>query len=306
MIKNVHNLYSFLGLTPGELDSITSRITENYYQRSRPKIKYGEFQRDDSGHIKYRDLLIPSYILKSRQQRIARLLSGIILPVYMFGSIKERSNIQNARQHLNHQYFFTLDLKKFFPNINHHQVNKMLCRNGFSFSVSRILTQLTTYQASLPQGAPSSPVIANLVFMPTGNRLNELAKMNKIIFTTFLDDLTFSSDHCFKKLIPEIIKIVKLGGFYPAYDKMHYRKGYSEVTGLFVKGDRLELPYSMNKKTRENHHIKSYKEQVRKYNSVSPCLIKHCKKDLRLFEANKKGHRLVTLAPLQNLPTGGL
>lgn len=262
MIKSLPNLYSFLWLPEKEINAIMSNIRNYYSLKINPKKKYGDFQRDDFGNIRFRELMVPNYILKSRQQKIAQFLNQISLPEYMFGSVPGKNNILNACQHLNQKYFLTIDLKKFFPNINHHQVNTMFCNNGFSPSTSRILTKLTTYQESLPQGAPSSPIIANLVFLQTSDKLYKLAKNNNIIFTTFLDDLTFSSNHCFKNMIPLIIAIIKRNNFYPAYGKIHYRQNYCEITGLFVKGDALELPYKMAKKSNSNFHIKSYEKQV--------------------------------------------
>jgi RNA-directed DNA polymerase len=266
MIKSLPNLYSFLSLPEREIIAITLNLRNYYSLKSKPKKKYGDFQRDDFGKIRYRELMVPIYILKSRQQKIAQLLNQIPLPEYMFGSVSGKNNIMNAQQHVNNKYFLTIDLKKFFPNINHRQVNAMFCNNGFSPSASRILTKLTTYQASLPQGAPSSPVISNLVFLKTGNKLCTLAKNNDITFTTFLDDLTFSSNYSFKNLIPQIIDIIKQDNFYPAYSKIHYRQDYCEITGLFVKGNVLELPYIMKKKIKSNFYIKPYQRLVQEYN----------------------------------------
>jgi RNA-directed DNA polymerase len=266
MIKSLPNLYSFLRLPEKIVSCITVNISNYYSPKLKPKKKYGDFQRDDLGNIKYRELLVPDFILKSRQQYIIRLLNQVHLPHYMYGSIGGKNNIQNAQQHLNKKYFLTIDLQNFFTNINHHQVYKMYCRLGFSSSVSRILTQLTTYRASLPQGAPSSPVIANLVFLNTADRLNTLAKSNNITFTTFLDDLTFSSNYDFKDIIPQIISLISYDSFYVAYEKIHYRKDYCEITGLFVKGGVLELPYVMQNKVGLNHCLRAYENQVQQYN----------------------------------------
>lgn len=268
MIKSLPNLFSFLKLPEKDIGAIIPNLQHYYIPKVRPKKKYGNFQRDSSGNIKYRSLLIPDHILKSRQQLIVQLLSKIVLPGYMYGSVQGKNNIQNAQQHLNHKYFLTIDLKKYFSNITHRQVNRIFNEHGFSPSVSRILTQLTTYQASLPQGAPSSPVIANLVFMNTGNKLYALAKNNGLTFTAFLDDLTFSSMQDFKYLIPQIIEIIRQDNFYIAYEKIHYRKSYCEITGIFVKGEILELPYIMDNKTKYNYNLKVYKNQIQRFNFV--------------------------------------
>jgi RNA-directed DNA polymerase len=270
MIKSLPNLYSFLKLSEIGVGSLLENLYYFYTSKKQPKIKYGDYQRDDFGKIKERQLTIPSYVLKSRQKLIAQLLNRIPLPEYLFGSIPAKNNILNARQHVTHKYFLTIDLKDFFSNISHHQVYSIFTRNGFSPSVSSILTKLTTYQSCLPQGVPSSPVIGNLVLEDTCNELFKLAKANKITFTSFLDDLTFSSTHCFKILIPQFINIIKSNGFYPSYKKIHYRKGYCEVTGLFVKGKTLELHYKMAKKAKTNIHLKSYQELVKRYNMFTP------------------------------------
>jgi len=235
MIKSLPNLYSFLHLTKSELNVIVNSTGNLYYSKNSPKKKYGEFQRDVQGHIKCRDLLIPCYPLKKIQKRINDLLHSIELPDYMYGSIRGKNHIMNALQHLEQEYFLTTDLKNFFPNINHHQVFHMFCNNGFSPSVSRILTKLTTYNKSLPQGATSSPVIANLVFVDTAQQLALLSEKHNIIFTAFLDDLSFSSKYCFKYLVSQILHMLKENSFHPSYSKIHYRRYRCEITGLIVR-----------------------------------------------------------------------
>ena len=274
MIKSLPNLYSFLRLPETIVSCITTNISNYYSPKLKPKKKFGDFQRDDAGNIKYRQLFVPDFILKSRQQYIARLLNQVHLPHYMYGSIEGKNNIQNAQQHLNKKYFLTIDLKNFFSNINHRQVYKVFCRLGFSPSVTRILTQLTTYQASLPQGAPSSPVIANLIFLNTAEKLYSLAKSNNITFTTFLDDLTFSSNYDFKDIIPKIISLISNNRFQVAYEKIHYRKGYCEITGLFVKRGVLELPYVMQHKAKSNYCLWAYENQVQQYNLLKLTIYK--------------------------------
>src|SRR6266542_2197322 len=126
MIKGLPNLYSFLHLTQTGLNKILDKIDKYYKPKREPKKKYGEYQRDNRGRIKYRDLLVPIYPLKLAQQRINDLLQNIDLPDYMFGSIPKRNHIINAQQHLNQTHFLTIDLKKFFPNINHFQVHEKI------------------------------------------------------------------------------------------------------------------------------------------------------------------------------------
>ncbi len=266
MIKGLPNLYSFLHLTQTGLNKILDKIDKYYKPKREPKKKYGEYQRDNRGRIKYRDLLVPIYPLKLAQQRINDLLQNIDLPDYMFGSIPKRNHIINAQQHLNQTHFLAIDLKKFFPNINHFQVHEMFLNQGFSHAVSHILTKLTTHQKSLPQGAPTSPVIANLVFLNTAQRLFEFAKTYNLTFTNYLDDQSFSSKKSFKELVPQILAIIKQNKFFPAHDKIHYRINRCEITGLIVNGNKLQLMPEMTEKARTNIHLKAYVNLVKKYN----------------------------------------
>jgi RNA-directed DNA polymerase len=270
MITSLPELRSQLKVPPEELEAILDRITNHYFFVEVPKTKYGRFQLDEQGNVRTRNLMVPDHTLKSIQRRIAAILNRKEFPSYMYGSIKKRNNIQNAQLHVGHQYFLTIDLKKFFPNISHRQVNRMFVNNGFSHCVARILTQLSTHQYSLPQGAPSSPVIANLVFKQTTDKLQELSRNNRVTFTSFLDDLTFSSNYCFKKLIRQIIEVLKNDDFFPSYEKIHYRKRYCEVTGLFVKKHGLELTYDMQKAAKSNAGLKGYAKSVDKSNSQLP------------------------------------
>ncbi len=123
----------------------------------------------------------------------------------MFGSVPKKNHIMNARQHLNQTHFLTIDSKSFFTNITHYQVHEMFLDHGFSYSTSHILTKLTTYHGALPQGAPSSPVIANLVFFNTAKKLFDFANSHDIIYTNYLDDQSFSSKGSFKELVPGIL-----------------------------------------------------------------------------------------------------
>lgn len=190
--------------------------------------------------IKWRELHTSFYPLKKVQAIIHhRILSSIQLPDYAYGSVHKRNNILNALQHCRNKYFLTIDLKDYFHLIKEKQVLKMFLTNGFSSKMSTLLTCLTTYKGFLPQGPPTSPTISNLVFVKTGLKLLSLCKQNDITFTTYIDDLMFSSKHDFKDLISEILEIIKAGSFCPHPSKIHYRKNSAEITGLIARNGRV-------------------------------------------------------------------
>ena len=154
------------------------------------------------------------------------------MPEYAFGGIKHKDNIRNARYHKGQKYVFQTDLKDFFPYITHKNVYEMFVRVGFSPDVSSLLTKLTTYKGHLPQGAPTSTTIANIVFMPIGLALQAIAKREGLRFTTFVDDVTLSSQTDFKHIVPEIIEIITSSGFKISQGKTTYRSGITDITGV--------------------------------------------------------------------------
>lgn len=261
MINTIKDIASELGSSEKKLLEIIGNIDSYYYDKRQPKIKYGKPQIDNKG-IKYRDLCPSKYPLKKIQQRINSFLQKIELPEYAYGSVKERNNILNARKHIENKYFFSVDLKNFFSNITHHQVFYMFRRNKFSPTISRILTQLTTFRGSLPQGAPTSPIISNLVFVETGQKLVESIKDHHITFTSFLDDFTFSSKNDFKSIVPELLAIIKSGGFYLHHKKTHYKTSMPEVTGVIVYKNKLWPIESMKRRAKENPYVANYLKSI--------------------------------------------
>lgn len=258
MINTLKHLSYVIGFSKQDIFAIVNNIDQYYYNHTKPKTKYGEFQRDKKGDIKYRKLCSCRYPLKTIQQRIHNFLLQIELPEYAYGGVVRKNNILNARQHRNNKYFFSADLKDFFPNINHHQVFRMFRQNNFSPTVSRVLTQLTTYKGCLQQGPPTSPIIANLVFVNTGNKLQEAVRGRSITFTSFYDDLSFSSKKDFKSVTNNILEIVKSDGFYVNHKKISYKVSQPEVTGTIIHKNRLLPIPKMKEKAKTNPYLTAY------------------------------------------------
>ena len=249
-----------------ELYGITADLDSYYFTKIQPKEKYGSYQVDEKGRLRYRKLCLSRSHLKRLQEKINTFLQKIQLPSYAYGSVKERSNILNAGQHVNSKYFFSVDLKNYFPNISHQQVWRMFRKNKFSPTAARILTQLTTYKGGLPQGPPTSPLIANLVFVETGSRLLEAIKDHEIVFTTYLDDLTFSSKKDFKFLIPTLLQIIKDGGFILNHKKISYKVDKAEVTGVIIYQNRLWPTVEIKEKAKDHPNVIPYIKSIQRAN----------------------------------------
>lgn len=241
-IQTKKHLAYILQVSENELDSIISNIDTFYSEIIKSKVS-------KTGKIKYRILNPSLRRLKEIQSRIhKRILIKIPLPDYAYGAVKKRDNVMNARQHQGKKFNFTTDLRKFFPSINHHQVFATFNSFGFSPTVAHILTQLTTYKGRLPQGAPTSSTLSNLVFLKTGTKLQTLATQHNLTFTTFIDDVTFSAPIDFKELVKQIIKIITDDGFKISHPKTFYRTRNPEVTGVIPKNNGLGLTRATKEK----------------------------------------------------------
>lgn len=263
------------------------------YIADHPKDFYGFFYRFKTDKLGNKKLNKPKYAhlgkywarkinppkgeLKEIQKQInGYLVKNIEMPTYAFGGIKKKDNIRNARFHKGQKYVFQTDLKDFFPYITHQKVYEMFVRVGFSHDVSSLLTKLTTYEGHLPQGSPTSTTIANLVFMPTGMALQTIAERERLRFTTFVDDVTMSSQTDFKHVVPEIVKTIVSSGFKISQGKTTYKSGITDITGVKMLNnsmavtDKFRNAYDKeeDKTTPRAKGLQNYKERIRK---ISNC-----------------------------------
>jgi RNA-directed DNA polymerase len=92
------------------------------------------------------------------------------------------------------RYLAKIDVQDFFPSIGFDQVENVYRNFGFPHKVLALLSKLSILGGSLPQGAPTSPYLANLVFLPCDRQIVALANADGIAYSRYADDLTFSSD----------------------------------------------------------------------------------------------------------------
>jgi RNA-directed DNA polymerase len=254
MIHKIKHLCYVLRIREQELDTVIKNLNSFYYEATSVKQKYGRPQQNKDGTYKLRTLHPSTGRLKSIQAAIhSNILLKLPAPSYAFGSIKGRNNIENAKQHLGNKYFFCADLKDFFPSINNHMVFRTFLSYGFSPTISRILTQLTTFKGALPQGAPTSPLVANLVFVSTGSKILKLTEAYKITFTTFLDDFSFSAKSDFKFLTQQILEIIKFDGYSLSHKKITYKVKYPEITGINISKEKMIPHFRVLSKQQETH-----------------------------------------------------
>lgn len=212
--------------------------------------------------LKYIQKTIDIY-LRNKQKTYYKDLG--IRPNLSHAFIEEKNILTNSTIHTNKRYVLNIDLKDFFDSFHFGRVRGYFYKNrnfSFSLNVATMLAQLTCYNGKLPQGAPSSPIITDLICNITDIRILKIAKKYKLDYTRYADDLTFSTNNTefinkYDDFLKEITKIIEGNGFKINENKTKfmYRTSHQEVTGITV-----------NKKTNIN---KNYYTKTR---AMADCL----------------------------------
>jgi len=241
LISEVHFL-RHLGVSAAELKKI-------WWFRSR---MYHSFDIAKSGGGT-RKISAPNYRLKMLQRKIADLLGRIYKPrKSVHGFVAGRSVKTNAECHVDRSFIVNLDLQEFFPSISDSRVRGLLLALGIDGRVAEIATRICCNEGSLPQGAPSSPIISNMICFKLDKELQKFSKDAKMIYTRYADDITLSCyqppSSIFETSIPEtgrfsssalakgLLEIFSSNGFTINDDKCHYadRNSRRIVTGIKV------------------------------------------------------------------------
>ncbi|MBY8908256.1 retron Ec67 family RNA-directed DNA polymerase/endonuclease [Salinicoccus roseus] len=179
------------------------------------------------------------------------------------GFEKGRDIVSNAEVHINKKFVFNTDIKDFFPSIHFGRVRGLFHKHTiFQMDeyAATMLAQLTCYNGSLPQGAPTSPLISNLICRELDIRMLRICKKFRLHYTRYADDLTFSTnnknfqlnyENFYKKLNNEI----NSAGFSLKHNKsrLQQKTERQEVTGLTVN-NKVNVNRKFYLKTRAMAH----------------------------------------------------
>lgn len=150
--------------------------------------------------------------------------------------IPKRSIRENARFHKNQVLVLSLDIKDFFHNTKGGRVYKFFYNLGYQKDVAYMLTNICTLDSSLPQGAPTSPALSNLLNLRLDNKLSGFALKQNIRYTRYADDITFSGIFEPGKTINFVKKVLSQEGYELNEKKTRLMEAHQrqEVTGIVV------------------------------------------------------------------------
>lgn len=238
------SLLAYLGLGADELKKI-------WYYRGR---MYEHFSLI-KGPNKVRLISAPDKRLKFLQRKLADKLNELYRPRKpVHGFVFARSVKTNALAHLHRRFIVNIDLKEFFPTISQNRVEGMLSSLGIDARVAEIIARICCNNGHLPQGAPSSPVLSNMICFRLDKKLMGIAKEARCIYTRYADDITFSSHQppaLFEVslppagrfspdlFVPKLRDVFQQNGFAINPDKVHFADRHSRRTVTGVKVNEL-------------------------------------------------------------------
>ena len=159
--------------------------------------------------------------------------------------LRLRNIYTNAMQHIDSHWVMNMDLKDFFPNINSKMLTDALRETlGFSKPLATLLVNICSVKGRLPTGAPTSPILSNLVCLDLDNRLQHIARAYDCHYTRYADDLTFSfNNKPTLEQIAAIRQLVEKSGFIINEDKVSLTamSQKPEVTGLVLLPPKADI-----------------------------------------------------------------
>jgi retron-type reverse transcriptase len=249
--KELSSIEKDLGYPAKTLYGLSNNLEKHYHNVFIPK----------SDGTK-RKLSVPDLILKSVQRAIAdNILAHYPVSKYAT-AYKVGSSVQkNARPHVKKEKILKLDIEGFFDNIIYSKVKDIVFyEEKYSEPIRILLTMLCYYRESLPQGAPTSPAITNIIMYEFDERIGAYCSERGIAYTRYCDDMTFSGAFDEKEVIAVVkAELQKLGLFLKNRKTAIINNTKRQtVTGIVVN-EKINLTKEYKKKIRqEMYYIKRF------------------------------------------------
>lgn len=202
-----------------------------------------------------REIAAPAPSIGILQSKLNTVLQLVYSPKpSVHGFVKGRSILTNAARHARKRFVLNIDLEEFFPSINFGRVRGMFMAKPYQVGerAATWLARLCCHGNELPQGAPTSPMVSNMICARLDSELQRLARDHKCTYTRYADDLTFSTTFPafpvdlatreggwtgqYLTLGEELLSVIHSNGFRVNMRKqrLQYRSCHQEVTGLTV------------------------------------------------------------------------
>ncbi len=206
----------------------------------------------------FRTIAEPKPELKHKQKAIMRWLQqSVIRPgKYAHGFVRDKSIATHAAMHVGKRVIVKVDIHDFFGSTTIGMVRRALTFEGVKYDVIDKIIDICMLDKVLPQGAPSSPVLSNLVLKRLDARMAGLARKYQATYSRYADDLCFSSNNPdLNHIIPAIDEIIRDTGYKLNRSKTRViRRAKRQVITGCVVNQELNVPRELRRQVRAQIH----------------------------------------------------
>jgi len=189
------------------------------------------------------------------------ILRTIPISKYCHGFVDKRSIISHARIHKSSEKLVKLDIKDFFPSIEIERIYPVFKNLNYSHKVSWFLARICCLDEKLPQGAPTSPILSNIILRPADNRIFGYCKKRKIKFTRYADDICLSGTSVDHNCLAVVRRIIRESGFEINEKKTQILSSGQKkiVTGIDISSGQLKPTKAYRRKLKQDvYYINKY------------------------------------------------
>lgn len=252
VILSLKHLALLIGLDFGMLRRM-------YYARDRFYRSYSIKKR--SGGERLIEAPYPSLKMVQRWILDNILAPSAIIHPSSVGFIRGKTIVDNALPHIGSDVILKMDIKDYFPSILEHSVSRYFNSLGYTISISNVLACLCCKDGRLPQGAPTSPMLSNVIPMRMDCIISDFAEMKSLVYTRYADDLTFSGVQIPISTIRAITEITAQFNFGINENKTRRSgKGARKIiTGVSISSGHITIPRGRKRDIRQRaHYILTY------------------------------------------------
>lgn len=249
--RELSSLARDLEMDAKTLYAVSNSLEKHYHQICLPK--------KDGG---VRTLSIPDNLLKTIQRRITQVLL-VHMPVspcataYRYGGSTRR----NAAPHVGQPVLLKLDIQHFFDSILYSTVKERAFPPEIYAEPLRVLLTMLCYHGqSLPQGAPSSPAITNIILSEFDREVGAWCAARQIRYTRYCDDMTFSGRFPPAEVISFVERQLRPLGFFLNGRKTQLRfAGQRQVVTGLVVNEKIGVPaHALRALRQELYYCRKY------------------------------------------------
>lgn len=229
------------------------------YMMKKPSDFYREFELRNGN--KRRVIQAPKVALKVIQKWMGHHIArSITLPDYVCGFVPNRSTVHGSIRHCGAKWVYSTDIKNFFQTTSLEKIKSAFINLGYTEYGAGIAAALCCLNGNLAQGAPSSPVLSNLIFQNADKLIYGFCVENDLKYSRYADDIAISGKGNVNSDVSEFVKsVITAEGYSVASDKTTMKQSPErlKVYGLLVHESRPRLTKGYRNRIRALKHLKA-------------------------------------------------